>query len=578
MNDFVQIPDIIRVLVPGLPGPPGPPGPSGTPNIRGPYPFGNIAMSEDGLLFADTSLGQQNIAIGNNALEKTVSGDATVAIGDGAGQWFGQQIILPIDNTFAGWTIGAGWSVAAGKATHTAGSTAALSRPTPSIVDNVPYYVKFSVSGRTTGSLTIQFDGGGTPSVSGTHPASNGDFVMPLRPNAGNIQLSLIPTSDFNGSVFDALIEGLGGRTSVFVGHVAGQYARNGASNTFVGGYAGQGQEMDPVTGGDMSGTHPLDGGNNQAFGEACMLHLIGGGGGNSAYGFGTMFNTTTGSGNCAFGNGACQALTTQSNNCAFGYNAYQYGTGETNLCLGYLNTTGAAPFTNLSANILEGDGLVAGRDIHVADASIFPVGAMVVNNSIFGPNTRVTSVDLPNNTFRVDKCAFNAADAGAFVWGVANPHTGTEVVSAGYLTLQNLSGAATQVTAIGARAGRALTTGSNNTFVGYRAGDTLTTGISNIALGRAVNLSSPTASNEMNLGGAVFATGIGTTPVLVGIVTNAPTAKLDVNGDTIRLRTAKTPASATAAGNPGDHCWDANFFYVCVATNTWKRAALATW
>lgn len=57
-----------------------------------------------------------------------------------------------------------------------------------------------------------------------------------------------------------------------------------------------------------------------------------------------------------------------------------------------------------------------------------------------------------------------------------------------------------------------------------------------------------------------------------------APTAVVDVLGDTIRLRTSKTPASATAAGNAGDICWDANYLYVCVATNTWKRMALSSW
>jgi hypothetical protein len=63
-----------------------------------------------------------------------------------------------------------------------------------------------------------------------------------------------------------------------------------------------------------------------------------------------------------------------------------------------------------------------------------------------------------------------------------------------------------------------------------------------------------------------------------VGVKTNAPTAALDINSDILRVRTAKTPASATDTGNAGDHCWDANYLYVCTATNTWKRAALSTW
>jgi len=64
---------------------------------------------------------------------------------------------------------------------------------------------------------------------------------------------------------------------------------------------------------------------------------------------------------------------------------------------------------------------------------------------------------------------------------------------------------------------------------------------------------------------------------VLVG-APDVPTAPLDVNGNTLRLRTARTPASASASGNAGDICWDASYVYVCIATNTWRRMAHATW
>jgi hypothetical protein len=63
-----------------------------------------------------------------------------------------------------------------------------------------------------------------------------------------------------------------------------------------------------------------------------------------------------------------------------------------------------------------------------------------------------------------------------------------------------------------------------------------------------------------------------------VGIGTSAPTAMLDINSNTLRLRTAKTPASAADTGNAGDIAWDADYIYVCTATNTWKRTALSTW
>ena len=38
------------------------------------------------------------------------------------------------------------------------------------------------------------------------------------------------------------------------------------------------------------------------------------------------------------------------------------------------------------------------------------------------------------------------------------------------------------------------------------------------------------------------------------------------------------TPASATATGTAGEVAWDANYIYICTATNTWKRVAISTW
>jgi hypothetical protein len=63
-----------------------------------------------------------------------------------------------------------------------------------------------------------------------------------------------------------------------------------------------------------------------------------------------------------------------------------------------------------------------------------------------------------------------------------------------------------------------------------------------------------------------------------LGVGTSAPTEQLDLSGDAIRIRTAQTPASAAATGDAGMICWDASYIYVCTATNTWKRAAIATW
>lgn len=49
------------------------------------------------------------------------------------------------------------------------------------------------------------------------------------------------------------------------------------------------------------------------------------------------------------------------------------------------------------------------------------------------------------------------------------------------------------------------------------------------------------------------------------------------VVGADLRL-TTRTPASATATGTTGTVCWDSSYIYVCTATDTWKRVAIATW
>ena len=65
---------------------------------------------------------------------------------------------------------------------------------------------------------------------------------------------------------------------------------------------------------------------------------------------------------------------------------------------------------------------------------------------------------------------------------------------------------------------------------------------------------------------------------LLVGSSSQSGGSLLQVNDNRIRIATAKTPASATDTGVAGEICWDANYVYVCTATNTWKRTAISTW
>jgi hypothetical protein len=58
----------------------------------------------------------------------------------------------------------------------------------------------------------------------------------------------------------------------------------------------------------------------------------------------------------------------------------------------------------------------------------------------------------------------------------------------------------------------------------------------------------------------------------------DSATAALDIDADLFRLRQSKTPSSASDTGDVGSICWDSGYIYICTATNTWERAAIATW
>ena len=51
---------------------------------------------------------------------------------------------------------------------------------------------------------------------------------------------------------------------------------------------------------------------------------------------------------------------------------------------------------------------------------------------------------------------------------------------------------------------------------------------------------------------------------------------QLDLSGSSIRIGSSNTIEHNHSSGQVGTICWDTNYIYVCVATNTWKRLAFA--
>ena len=80
--------------------------------------------------------------------------------------------------------------------------------------------------------------------------------------------------------------------------------------------------------------------------------------------------------------------------------------------------------------------------------------------------------------------------------------------------------------------------------------------------------------NNGTNSGTIVITNGVN------GAITLTPngTGKVVLGTDVVNIAETKTPATSGATGTTGDIAWDADYIYVCTATNTWKRAGIATW
>lgn len=65
------------------------------------------------------------------------------------------------------------------------------------------------------------------------------------------------------------------------------------------------------------------------------------------------------------------------------------------------------------------------------------------------------------------------------------------------------------------------------------------------------------------------------------GVITNRTISdkffSFKANGN-LGIHNPTAPATATSAGVQGEVAWDSGFVYVCIATNTWRRAAIAAW
>jgi predicted RecA/RadA family phage recombinase len=99
-----------------------------------------------------------------------------------------------------------------------------------------------------------------------------------------------------------------------------------------------------------------------------------------------------------------------------------------------------------------------------------------------------------------------------------------------------------------------------------------------NSLIGVAVTAAdNPSATVQVRLNGAGGATDV---PAAFSDLTAAINA--DGDGDAVvanhLIVPSDAPAAANSTGKAGTIAWENGFLYVCVATDTWQRVAIATW
>lgn len=153
--------------------------------------------------------------------------------------------------------------------------------------------------------------------------------------------------------------------------------------------------------------------------------------------------------------------------------------------------------------------------------------------------STQIKTFTSEDPTFVISDTATNTPSTAATL-----QHTSSGIVAAG----------------IGTRLDFECQTASGNIEIGARI--------------QAVATDVTAASEDFNL--AVLLMAGGALPTQVASFTS--TGNLVLTGREVVVPTERTITNANDPGVKGTICWDSSYIYLCVATDTWKRVAVATW
>ncbi|MEB3301968.1 MAG: hypothetical protein VKN56_08365 [Cyanobacteriota bacterium] len=181
-------------------------------------------------------------------------------------------------------------------------------------------------------------------------------------------------------------------------------------------------------------------------------------------------------------------------------------------------------------------------------------------------------------NTFTSD----TDYELGKSAWERATSDASTNgFISGTTLTVDSGTGIATGqiVTGTGVTSGTRIISGSGTTWTVSRS---QTVGATGIRVAMLFGAPAFRVGTEKGSGGgtarALELQTDGTTRLTVAADGSTITAASGTNLVANHRLTGTSPASATATGTAGDIRSDPDYIYICTATDTWKRAAIATW
>jgi hypothetical protein len=265
----------------------------------------------------------------------------------------------------------------------------------------------------------------------------------------------------------------------------------------------------------------------------------------NMAIGTYALGKNTSGGNNMAMGNTSAQNVTTGSLNTAVGGASLLFSTaGSHNTSVGAGSNRGVTSTIATLAITNPGSGYTDGTYTNVtltpAVAGLNQTNALATIVVSGGQVTTVT-ITTSGNCHELQTYTISSAQVG----GTGSGFLGTATA----LTTGEFN------TSIGSQAGRSNVTGSRNVFIGYNAG-----------------------RNETTSDNLYISNHLTSTPLIYGKFdsTGSTGGRVKINGN-LEIK-GKTPASASDTGVVGEIAWDSSYFYVCIATNTWRRIQHQTW